>query len=406
MYYPSPTLLKEIATIFRDNSFSLFLVGGAIRDYILGKPNHDYDLTSPALPSDVKRMFKYTIDTGIKHGTVTILYKGESFEVTTFRTENSYSDSRHPDKVEFVSSLDEDLKRRDFTINALALDILSGEIFDNHHGLEDLKNKKIRAIGDPKERFKEDALRMLRACRFSSKLGFTIEEKTKEAIKALSSTIRKVSRERIKDELDKTLLSPYPSIGLRYAIETGLLQIIVNNLSLSDRELLSFERVNECNLSLSGRYTILLSSLSLTKVKETLDPLKASNKEKREIMTLSSFKDYKVDEYKSDKALRIFIKEVGKELLETLFEVNDLLYGESEEKREFETRVKSEVEKNPPLLISELAITGNDLSNIVKRGPAMGAMLKSLLDYVIENPENNRKEILLKEARKRANLDS
>ena len=123
-------------------------------------------------------------------------------------------------------------------------------------------------------------------------------------------------------------------------------------------------------------------------------------------MTLSSFKDYKVDEYKSDKALRIFIKEVGKELLETLFEVNDLLYGESEEKREFETRVKSEVEKNPPLLISELAITGNDLSNIVKRGPAMGAMLKSLLDYVIENPENNRKEILLKEARKRANLDS
>ena len=193
MLYPSPKNLIEIASIFSKNNFKLYLVGGAVRDYILKKENHDYDLTSPALPEEVKRMFRHTIDTGIKHWTVTILYKNESYELITFRTESDYSESRHPDKVEFIRSLDEDLKRRDFTINALAVDISTGEIIDKNSGLSDLEKKTIRAIGDAKERFKEDALRMLRACRFSSKLGFTIEDKTKKAIFLLHENIKNFS---------------------------------------------------------------------------------------------------------------------------------------------------------------------------------------------------------------------
>ena len=185
--------LKALSSIFIDHGFSLYLVGGAVRDYLLSKPSHDYDFTTDARPEEIKSMFRHTIDTGIKHGTVTVLFKGESYEITTFRTESDYSDSRHPDSVTFVRSLSEDLKRRDFTINAFALDISKGEIIDEHGGFEDLKNGVIRAIGNPEERFKEDALRIMRAARFSAKLGFKIEENTKNAMTKLSSTIKKVS---------------------------------------------------------------------------------------------------------------------------------------------------------------------------------------------------------------------
>ena len=172
--------LKTLSSIFKSHGYSLYLVGGAVRDYLLSKPSHDFDFTTDARPEEIKDMFRHTIDTGIKHGTVTVLFKGESFEITTFRTEGDYSDSRHPDSVTFVRSLSEDLKRRDFTINAFACDLSSGEIIDQHGGFEDLNNGVIRAIGNPYERFKEDALRIMRAARFSSKLGFQIEEKTKE----------------------------------------------------------------------------------------------------------------------------------------------------------------------------------------------------------------------------------
>ena len=206
--------LKALSDIFQKNGFSLYLVGGAVRDYVLGKPSHDYDFTTDALPMEVKSMFRRTIDTGIKHGTVTVLFKGGSYEITTFRTEGDYSDSRHPDNVCFVRSLEEDLKRRDFTINALASNVQDGEIIDMHDGLSDLKNGTIRAIGNPMERFKEDGLRMMRAARFSAKLGFSIEGNTLSAMKALKENIRNISRERIREEFFRLVDSPFPRMGL------------------------------------------------------------------------------------------------------------------------------------------------------------------------------------------------
>ena len=203
MKYIAQENLVALARIFNKHSYSLYLVGGAVRDYILKKENSDYDLTTSATPDEVKVMFKRTIDTGIKHGTVTVIFSGEHYEITTFRTEGDYSDSRHPDSVTFVRSLEEDLKRRDFTINALACDIITGEIIDLHGGTDDLGKGIIRAIGIPEDRFDEDALRMFRACRFAAKLDFTIEENTLKAIKSLHGNIRKVSVERIKDEMDK-----------------------------------------------------------------------------------------------------------------------------------------------------------------------------------------------------------
>ena len=222
--------LKALSDIFQKNGFSLYLVGGAVRDYVLGKPSHDYDFTTDALPMEVKSMFHRTIDTGIKHGTVTVLFKGGSYEITTFRTEGDYSDSRHPDNVCFVRSLEEDLKRRDFTINALASNVQDGEIIDMHEGLSDLKNGTIRAIGNPMERFKEDGLRMMRAARFSAKLGFSIEGNTLSAMKALKENIRNISRERIREEFFRLVDSPFPRMGLEAMEKSGLMEILFPEL--------------------------------------------------------------------------------------------------------------------------------------------------------------------------------
>ncbi len=395
MLYPSPKNLIEIASIFSKNNFKLYLVGGAVRDYILKKENHDYDLTSPALPEEVKRMFRHTIDTGIKHGTVTILYKNESYEVTTFRTESDYSDSRHPDKVEFIRSLDEDLKRRDFTINALAVDISTGEIIDKNSGLSDLEKKTIRAIGDAKERFKEDALRMLRACRFSSKLGFTIEDKTKKAILLLHENIKKVSIERVKEELDKTLLSSYPSKGLRFAEETMLINEIIPSLTLSDSIYEALDTSEEKKLPISARYALLFSSLDNNEVRRILKVFKSSNKETKEVLLIHSSLFYDITPNMSDKEIRLFIKKYGPALLSPIFEANKILRNNNKELLKVEKKILDEVNRRPPLFISDLAINGEDLAPFIKKGPLMGACLNYLLDCVIEKPEINNKENLL-----------
>ena len=195
--YPVSDKLKDFSSVFTKNGFSIYLVGGAVRDFLLKKENHDYDFATDAEPVEIKRIFRRTIDTGIKHGTVTVLYKGESYEVTSFRTDGSYSDMRHPENVHFVKNLSEDLMRRDFTINALAASLPKGEIIDEHDGIRDLKEKTIRAIGNPYERFQEDALRMLRACRFASKLSFDIEKETFLAMRELKDNVSAVSAERI-----------------------------------------------------------------------------------------------------------------------------------------------------------------------------------------------------------------
>ena len=198
-----PPSLERFAKRFSQAGFSLYIVGGAVRDHLLNRPIEDYDFTTDALPSDVMTLFSHVLPTGIEHGTVTVLFEKQSFEVTTFRTEEAYLDGRHPSSVSFKATLPEDLKRRDFTINAFAVDLTSGHIIDLNGGMEDLKKQSIRAIGKPEERFAEDGLRILRACRFAAKLDFTIEEVTLRAMKQLRYMLQKVSSERIRDELFK-----------------------------------------------------------------------------------------------------------------------------------------------------------------------------------------------------------
>ncbi|HUX21613.1 MAG TPA: CCA tRNA nucleotidyltransferase, partial [Spirochaetia bacterium] len=226
-----PRLLKEVGRIFHSKGYEAFLVGGALRNRLAGFPETDFDLATNARPEAVLEMFRRVIPTGIKHGTVTVFYKGEKIEVTTFRTESDYSDARHPDSIVYIGDILGDLKRRDFTINSLALNLATGELLDPHEGRRDIKGQTIRAIGNPSERFSEDGLRLMRACRFACELDFTIEEATLRGMCESADRIDRVSPERIQDELVKILASPKPSTALLLMDETGLLARLLPELT-------------------------------------------------------------------------------------------------------------------------------------------------------------------------------
>jgi tRNA nucleotidyltransferase (CCA-adding enzyme) len=228
-----PRLLYEFAEILATTGKRCFLVGGAVRDYILGRPVSDYDLTTDAHPEEVMNLFSHVILTGVKHGTVTVLWKGLRLETTTFRTEKGYSDGRRPDEVRFASTIDEDLGRRDFTINAMAYDLVTRELVDPYEGQSDLSRQIIRAVGDPKLRFFEDGLRPLRAIRFATQLGFDIDPATFGAIPGALERFKLISVERIRDELQKIILSPWPSRGLKLMEECGMLAVVIPELASS-----------------------------------------------------------------------------------------------------------------------------------------------------------------------------
>lgn len=433
MQYKVPRELFELATIFKENNFSLYLVGGAVRDYVLGNKNHDYDFTTDAEPLDVKKIFKRTIDTGIKHGTVTVLFKGSSYEITTFRTEGDYNDRRHPDRVTFVKSLEEDLKRRDFTINALAANLFTGEIIDCHNGIDDLKKRIIRAIGNPQERFTEDALRMLRACRFSSKLDFDIEENTLDAIKKLHSSVNAVSSERIKEEIFKLIDGKSPRKGIGAMRMTGLLDDILPELSrccnveqggyhnedVYEHQILALEYCERKRYPIEVKIAALLhdigkpdtqqkgderftfyghESVSASLTYSVLKRLKASNKEIEDITHLIKNHMFSYTPDWTDSAIRRFIKRVGVDYLDRLFMLRDAdinaMTGISpdsfESLDEMKTRINKELDAKNAISLKDLDINGNDLIQLgIPKGKEMGAILNTLLDRVIDNPELN-----------------
>ena len=229
-----PDSVKLIIDVLEKNGYEAFAVGGCVRDTILNRKPQDWDITTSALPNQVKELFNRTIDTGIEHGTVTVMMKRVGYEVTTYRIDGEYNDSRHPDSVEFTVNLIEDLKRRDFTINAMAYNPNVG-LVDAFGGIDDIKHKVIRCVGLAEERFTEDALRILRAVRFSAQLGFDIEEDTMLAIKKLASTLEKISAERIHVELEKLILSSHPD-KLITAYNAGITRIVLPE----------FDRIMEC----------------------------------------------------------------------------------------------------------------------------------------------------------------
>ena len=217
-----PTAIQKILLRMEQAGWQIYLVGGCVRDRLLGRPIHDWDLTTNARPEQVMQLFPKVIPTGIAHGTVTVVQDEMQAEITTFRTETGYADGRHPDEVRFVGSLEEDLARRDFTINAMAMDA-SGKLYDFYGGQEDLRRGVLRCVGQPQRRFAEDALRMFRAYRFSAQLGFALERETENAAKSLHERARFLSVERIREELEKTICSPHPQMVEQMA-KIGLLE--------------------------------------------------------------------------------------------------------------------------------------------------------------------------------------
>ena len=225
-----PYKIKEFCSIFKKSGYSCYLVGGAVRNLTRGISPADFDFATDAEPKDMNRLFKKVIPTGIEHGTVTILFKGMHYEVTTFRIDGEYSNSRHPDKIIFSNSIYEDLERRDFTINSMAFDPVDKIFLDPHGGKEDLKRNLIKAIGDPSKRFAEDGLRVLRGCRFASQLGFSIEKNTLEGMRKQGFRLKYISAERIRDEIIKILLSDAPSKAFFIMRDTEILQYILPEL--------------------------------------------------------------------------------------------------------------------------------------------------------------------------------
>ena len=437
--YPVPENIRQFASIFRDNGHLLYIVGGAVRDHLLGKPNSDYDFCTDAKPEEVISMFRKVIPTGIKHGTVTVLFKGDSFEVTTFRTEGAYSDQRHPDSVTFVTDLAEDLSRRDFTVNAFAADCLDGRIIDLFDGMKDLKAKTIRAIGIPKERFEEDALRLMRLARFCSKLGFEPEPETMKAAAELCASISNVSQERIYDELSKILMTEKPTVGLRLLEDMGVLEIILPELTECRRieqtkvgahDVLehiynTVDATAHFNYSYNVRLAALLHDIakpqtmvintygimrflghdikSAQMARDVLKRLKCSNQLTDTVCNLIENHMVKYRDNWTDGAVKRFIRRVGKENINELFELQwcDQIASEGKSKVEeydpFIRRIK-ELE-NQPMSVRDLAVTGDDLAAAgIPRSKVMGDILNDLLEMVIDYPTLNEKETLINQA--------
>ncbi len=430
--------ISEIGRKFRENGYSLYLVGGAVRDFLLGKENHDYDFTTDAEPADVKRMFRRTIDTGIRHGTVTVIHNHRHYEITTFRTEGDYKDSRHPESVTFVKSLEEDLRRRDFTINAFAAELPDGKIIDLHEGKKDLRHRIIRAIGEPEERFREDALRMMRACRFSSQLGFDIEGKTEEAMGRLSPTIARISAERIKEELFRLIDGKDPRKGLEAMRRTGLMHEIIPELErtyrfkqggmhdedLYEHLLLSLETARDHGYPLTVKLAALLHDIGKvdTRAKgetreytfyghearsaEMVDAifrrLKTSNEERETVMHLVANHMFAYTPDWTDSAVRRFIRRIGIGNINPLFSLRvcdmTATTGHEADPRvllAFADRINAELERECALSIKDLRIDGNRLIELgIPRGPMIGKILNALLEEVIEDPSSNDEEKL------------
>lgn len=434
-----PESVKKIIQVLESNGFEAYAVGGCVRDTLLLREPLDWDITTSAKPEQVKELFFHTIDTGIEHGTVTVMIDHVGYEVTTYRIDGEYEDARHPKEVTFTVNLVEDLKRRDFTINAMAYNERSG-LVDEFEGLEDLENGVIRCVGDPMERFSEDALRMLRAVRFAAQLGFSIEENTKKAIKSLAPTIAKVSVERIATELIKILVSNHPE-ELRTAYELGLTKVFLpefdvametkqNNIhhmyTVGEHTLVALQHVHpEKNV----RLLALLHDLAKPIVKVTdeegqdhfrghtqggadmaktiLRRLKLDN---ATIDLVTKMVKHHDDRPEKPNTVRKMFCAIGIENVPMLLEMKraDLL-AQSMYKREeklalvdyYEEQYQKCLEEQTCLAKKDMAINGSDLIAMgMKQGKDIGVVIDQLFEEILEDPTLNEREKLIELAHK------
>lgn len=439
-----PQNVRAIISKLQDNGFEAYAVGGCVRDSYLGLIPNDWDITTNALPLQVKSLFRRTIDIGIEHGTVKVMMGKDGYEITTYRIDGVYEDSRHPKEVTFTSDLYEDLRRRDFTINAMAYSEKTG-LVDPYHGRSDIEAGIIRAVGDAKERFGEDALRILRALRFSARFGYEIEDGTKEAIRQLAPTLSNISAERIRDELEKLLLSDNPD-RLRQAYELGVTAVVFPEWDV----MMECEQITPHHFTDVGDHTIevikyiIANYAGISKEDDRIlrigallhdiaKPVKkfrgsdgadhfTGHPEEGVMMSEAVLKRLKYDNDTIAKvkklvrfhddtpaltypAVRRYIVSVGRENMDNLIRLKyaDLYahtkyrWDEKMQKLKSLEEMYQKIEKdNDPLSIKELAVNGNDLMKEgIAPGPALGKALERLLEAVLDDPHMNDREKLL-----------
>lgn len=396
-----PKQVEWILGQLKKNGYEAFVVGGCVRDVLLGRVPEDWDITTSAQPEAVKRIFGKTIDTGLKHGTVTVLKDRRGYEITTYRIDGEYEDGRHPKEVEFTSDLREDLRRRDFTINAMAYSHETG-VVDVFGGMEDLERKVIRCVGNATERFTEDALRILRAIRFSAQLGFSIEEQTYAALSDIAPNLAHVSKERIQTELTKTLLSPHPeriflteATGMAPYISETFPEVFrrMREASVTEAEL---SRAAELKEDKALRYAAFLSCTGERTAETVLKELKMDNAATARVKTLAGRFDEPLPGERP--ALRRVMSGMGGSAFDDLLELKRVMRPETEAEVLRAERLSASIRENGDCLsMKELAVTGNDLLKAGMRpGPQLGKTLEMLFEAVLTHPEYNRKEYLLK----------
>lgn len=403
-----PPNVKKILDTLSDKGFEAYIVGGCVRDYLLGKEPSDWDITTSAKPEEVKEIFDKTVDTGLAHGTVTVLIDNDPYEVTTYRVDGDYLDGRHPSYVKYTRSLREDLKRRDFTINAIAYNEFNG-IRDYFYGREDLKNRVIRAVGIPENRFIEDSLRMMRAIRFSAQLGFNIDMKTYQAIIKLSHLIKNISIERVQVELTKTLLSKNPGGVIEYQLTGLFLHILPEiNALLNGREAsLICAFLKHVPDTAIMKYAALLHTLSYREAASILKRLKLDNTTINTVAQIIRYADEENKLEENETAVRKAIYNLGPKLMEHLFVFNEarirlkedttglVMRGSRNHLKNIYRIYKEILERKDAVSLKDLAISGDDLLELGMFGKKIGETLEWLMQIVLENPKLNEKETLL-----------
>jgi len=431
-----PADVQKIITELEAAGYEAYAVGGCVRDSILGRTPDDWDITTSALPADIKSIFRRTVDTGIQHGTVTVLMGNCGYEVTTYRIDGIYEDSRHPRDVSFTTDLKEDLRRRDFTINALAYNESTG-LVDEFDGIGDLERHVIRCVGNPTERFSEDALRMMRAVRFAAQLGFEIDPATRDAVKELAPNLEHVSAERKMTELTKLICSAHPEL-LGVCYELGLTAIflpefdkcmetpqnIIHHCYNVGEHILRTMMASPSDRVI--RFTMMLHDIAKPVVLtvdedgiihnkghatvgeemagDILRRLKSDNELIRQVTTLVRYHDWRIEDDK--RSVRRAASTLGHDLFPLLMQVqradiagqSDYMRDEKNAKLDRIISLYEEICRDGEAISREdLAVTGKDIIAAgIKPGPQIGDILDEMLEHVLDVPEDNKKEILMK----------
>jgi poly(A) polymerase/tRNA nucleotidyltransferase (CCA-adding enzyme) len=439
-----PETLFRFSEKFSRHGKEAFLVGGAVRDLLISGDisRSDFDFATNARPNEVQRIFRRTIPTGITHGTVTVLFEGQNFEVTTYRSDGVYSDGRRPDSVCFSDTIEEDLMRRDFTVNAIACDLANLRFIDPYGGMEDLRRRVIRAVGDPIARFRDDGLRVLRACRFAGKLLFTIDEATEAAIPQALDVFKQVAIERVRDELFKIMESDRPSVALEAMRVTGLLAIVLPELlegyGVAQNEFhihdIYYHNLYSCDAANKDlplvRFAALLHDIGKKRALDNaqrragpgetvfhnhenigarmanaiLRRLKFSNHDREYIVHLTRHHMFHYTDEWSDGAVRRLIRNVGIDCLPDLFELrradrigNGKKRGPSRTMEKLQQRIHYVLEEANAISVKDLDINGRDIMDAfsIQPGRIIGDLLNFLLEHILDHPGDNTRERLL-----------